>query len=456
MKRKMIAYVIFFLFARAAAQGPYVPNKAVTKVPRFNLSIGQELIYTGIGTQTKDKEIFGTGEETKIWVTGQNPDSSRRLVVRRTITPYKIAENGERTDNAPEIFWGLWDVFPDGRYVYNRTNEELDPQSVFITLPSNILEAGMGWVVNKKNFWEKDSYALDERSTDSRWIVKGVFSNPLVEVGRLALSADFYIDPGRGLPVKKEDKFVQVIANNPYETITLTMLDTILTRDNEWLQMLAKDAILYFQADSLYGEILVQAEQNYKKSEDLLKIAEKTLKDTREKIVITEIQEPLDQQIAGFPDDARYIREAAKKREDFVNKTAGNWQTEDFTGKPHALKDYRKKVVIMDYWYRGCPWCVMAFPQIKKLAEFYKDQPVSVLGMNVDKKEEDALFVIDKMGLSYTNLKAGDIAKQYDISGYPHLVIIDQKGVIRDVHIGYTPDLFEQVVRSVDALLKKQ
>lgn len=109
----------------------------------------------------------------------------------------------------------------------------------------------------------------------------------------------------------------------------------------------------------------------------------------------------------------------------------------------------------MDFWYRGCPWCVMAFPQVKKLAEYYRDLPVAVLGMNVDKEESDARYMIDKMVLAYTNLKAGEIAKAYGISGYPHLVIIDQKGVIRDVHIGYTPDLFDQVVRSVNAMLKR-
>lgn len=312
MRPKTTLGVIFLFFTLAVAQGPYVPNKAASKVPRYNLSIGQELTYTGAGTRVKDKEIFGTDEETKIWVTGQNPDGSWHLLVRRTLTAYKIAENGERTDNAPDIIWGLWDIHADGKFNYNRTNEEFDPQSIFVTLPKNVLEADRGWVVNKKNFWERDSYALDEGSTDSLWIVKDVFSNPLVEIGRLSLSAYFYIDPFQGLPVKKEDKFVQVVADNPYETITVTSLDPILTRDIDWVQTLAKDAALYFEADSQYAELMVQAERNYKKTDDLLGIAEKVLNDARGKIVTTEIGEQLDRHIAGVPDDAQYIREEAK------------------------------------------------------------------------------------------------------------------------------------------------
>jgi thioredoxin-related protein len=75
--------------------------------------------------------------------------------------------------------------------------------------------------------------------------------------------------------------------------------------------------------------------------------------------------------------------------------------------------------------------------------------------MNVDKEDSNAVFMIEKMGLNYLNLKAGAIAKDYGINGYPHLLIIDQKGVIRDKHIGYAPDLFDQVIKSVDALLHR-
>jgi thiol-disulfide isomerase/thioredoxin len=455
MIAKRIACVMLSLFILAAAQGPYVANQAVTKVPNYRFQPGQEIIYQSISTQNKDQEIIGTNEETRIWVTGQNSDGSSRMVVRKTITPYQIAENGERTDHAPEIFWGLWDVFPDGRSVYNRTNEELDPQGIFITLPQNILEAGNGWVASKKNFWEKDSYALDQRSSDSLWIVKDVFWNPLVEIGRFSLTAEYHIDTDRGFPVKKEDKFIQVISGSNYETVTVTALDSIMTRDKDWMKALARDAERYFRADSQYGEALVQAERAYKKTEDLLKIAEKALNDAREQIESSDIREALDRQIAGVPDDAKDIREAAKTRADFINRAAKGWQVDDFNGIKHALKDYRKKVVIMDFWYRGCPWCVMAFPQVKQLADHYRDQPVAVLGMNKDADEADAKFVIERMGLTYTNLKAAEIAKSYGILGYPTLVIIDQKGVIRDVHIGYTPDLFEQVERSVDALLGK-
>ena len=53
----------------------------------------------------------------------------------------------------------------------------------------------------------------------------------------------------------------------------------------------------------------------------------------------------------------------------------------------------------MDFWYRGCGWCMYAMPQVKQLAEDYKDKPVVVLGMNTDRNEEDARFVVKELGL---------------------------------------------------------
>ena len=75
---------------------------------------------------------------------------------------------------------------------------------------------------------------------------------------------------------------------------------------------------------------------------------------------------------------------------------------------------------------------------------------------NTDADERDARFVIDKMGLNYPTLKAMKIPQKYTVSAFPTLLIVDQEGVLRDIHVGYSPTLREEVVRSVENLLKKQ
>ena len=116
-----------------------------------------------------------------------------------------------------------------------------------------------------------------------------------------------------------------------------------------------------------------------------------------------------------------------------------------------ALKDYRGKVVLIDFWYRGCGWCIRAMPQMKQLADDFKEEPVAISGMNSDRNEADARFVINALKLGYPTLKnqgskhAEGIAADYSISGFPTLVLINQQGVIRNIHVGYTPTLRSRI-----------
>jgi hypothetical protein len=58
------------------------------------------------------------------------------------------------------------------------------------------------------------------------------------------------------------------------------------------------------------------------------------------------------------------------------------------------------------------------------------------------------------MGLNYANLKAAGLPEKYNVQSFPTLVVIDQEGIVRAVHAGYSPTLKEEVVRSVERLLK--
>jgi hypothetical protein len=58
------------------------------------------------------------------------------------------------------------------------------------------------------------------------------------------------------------------------------------------------------------------------------------------------------------------------------------------------------------------------------------------------------------MQIEYTNLLARDIAKEYDITGYPTILIIGQDGRIKNIHIGWAKDLFDRISESIDKLLE--
>jgi thiol-disulfide isomerase/thioredoxin len=152
---------------------------------------------------------------------------------------------------------------------------------------------------------------------------------------------------------------------------------------------------------------------------------------------------------------ASYYMKQAEDRAAVVGKPAAEWEAKDLQGKSHALNDFHGKVVLLDFWYRGCGWCMRAMPQIIQLADEFKDQPVAILGMNTDQNEKDAQFVVDAMKLNYPVLKAHGIPEKYKVQGFPTLVIIDPNGKVADLHVGYSPTLREDVGAIVKSLLPK-
>ncbi len=74
--------------------------------------------------------------------------------------------------------------------------------------------------------------------------------------------------------------------------------------------------------------------------------------------------------------------------------------------------------------------------------------------MNNDQKEEDARFVVREMQLDYPVLRSQELPAKYGIQGFPTLIIIDQDGKVADLHIGYSPQLFEAVTATVDRPLE--
>jgi thioredoxin-related protein len=88
-------------------------------------------------------------------------------------------------------------------------------------------------------------------------------------------------------------------------------------------------------------------------------------------------------------------------------------------------------------------------PTLNVLERQFGAKALAVIGMNNDKDIADARFVVGKLGLEYLNLRSGDLYKKYGVSGFPTLFVVDGKGRIHDIHVGYSPDLKEKLSRSV-------
>jgi thiol-disulfide isomerase/thioredoxin len=122
------------------------------------------------------------------------------------------------------------------------------------------------------------------------------------------------------------------------------------------------------------------------------------------------------------------------------------------------LSDYRGKIVILDFWYIGCYWCIKAFPALEEISKKYADKDVVVLGINsVDRfatsKKLSDFFKHNPITYSILLADHG-VDNAYHVNGYPSMYIIDKTGKIADVEVGYDPELKNILSAKLDKLLK--
>lgn len=461
---KKIIYILGILCVlsfTAWTQTLSLPSGKAVSVVEYELPLGKKLFYTATTESWYTKGSSVSKEELQIWAVRRNENGNLLLFLRNNSSFSMIDEDGDRKDFPAESYWATCDFYSNGHTdpswtLNNMWRLDLYLPNLFIPLPQYFSADYGTWDFSGKKFGERDRYTLHKPSiSDTIWTIEVIHETPLDPIYIMDTKGFIYLNINQGLPIYKKIESTREYGRYAGKGTTIITLDSIVDLDTVWVKNFMRELSIYVQADSIYNELMTQAEIEIVDADFLLAKAEMTLKEAREKVTIPDIQQQLDDEIAGYSEDAQYITEATQRKAELVNKPSVTWTAHDFGGAMHSFEHYQGRVVLLDFWYRACPWCIRAMPQIKQIAQYFKGKPVAVLGMNVDKDKDDALFVIDKLKLMYTNLSAGEVAQQYGVRGYPTLIIIDQKGIVRDIHIGYSDDLYDKVVKSVESLLEK-
>jgi cytochrome c biogenesis protein CcmG, thiol:disulfide interchange protein DsbE len=106
-----------------------------------------------------------------------------------------------------------------------------------------------------------------------------------------------------------------------------------------------------------------------------------------------------------------------------------------------ALGGLRGEVVLLDFWGTFCEPCKKSFPKLEELNRRYASSGLHVIGISED--EEDDKGKIPSFAESYgarfplawDATKA--IAKLYNPETMPSSFLIDRRGLVRFVHVGF-------------------
>ncbi len=374
----------------------------------------------------------------------ENPDGSRHLVLRQS------SKYGEGNDR---VLVGTAELFPDGRVKQDPMEAmQLQVDQFFPKLPDDEAQLKSGWQSSGAADNSTIHYKLESESGD-RVTISATKNSPIDRIYLLERKQTMRFDPTKGTIVEGESSFGQDWPSHSTGSgkMKLAKDETI---DGERLATLAKDYDTFFEAKKRYNELSREVSEDPGKADSRLKDAEVVLDNALKAVSSDEVKAELTRMKDQHARYAQYELDEAKKQAEVFNKPAPDFSATDFDGKTWNLSELKGKVVVMDFWYRGCGWCMYAMPQVKQLSVDYKDKPVQFLAMNTDQKDEDAKFVVEKFGLEYPVLKAKDVAEKYNVRAFPTLIIIDQQGKVRAFDVGYSPDLHDKVAKKLDALLQ--
>jgi peroxiredoxin len=118
-----------------------------------------------------------------------------------------------------------------------------------------------------------------------------------------------------------------------------------------------------------------------------------------------------------------------------VGKTAPLFRLHDTLNRNVALRQFRGKYVLIDFWASWCVPCRKENPAIRKIYNEFKDSGLLIVSVSLDTDKEKWLKAIKEDQLTWvhvSDLKGWEnaVAKQYYVEAIPTNFLLDPSGVI--------------------------
>ena len=139
---------------------------------------------------------------------------------------------------------------------------------------------------------------------------------------------------------------------------------------------------------------------------------------------------------------------------------------------PISLADLQNHVTLLNFWGTWCPPCRNELPHIAELRQRFAGQeafrllavscPPGGQADDVQSLQEDTASLLKRLGLDLPTYYDPDGATQYalgnliNLEGYPTTVLLDRRGVIRAVWVGYRPGVETEMERYISTLLDEE
>ncbi|MFT5712002.1 MAG: thiol-disulfide isomerase/thioredoxin [Glaciecola sp.] len=122
-----------------------------------------------------------------------------------------------------------------------------------------------------------------------------------------------------------------------------------------------------------------------------------------------------------------------------------------------SLKDFKGKVVYLDFWASWCKPCRTSFGWMNEMQAKYAEQGFEVISINLDQDKDSINTFLASYPAHFKILldPKGEVAADYGLVGMPSSYLIDKRGILRKTHTGFFSKNKPQYEQEIISLLSE-
>lgn len=123
----------------------------------------------------------------------------------------------------------------------------------------------------------------------------------------------------------------------------------------------------------------------------------------------------------------------------------------------YDLQQFKGQVLYVDFWASWCAPCAKSFPFLNNLETDFQKRGLKIVAINMDEELDAGKKFLTLHPANFT--VALDPGKQcapaFDVQAMPSSYLVDRKGVIRKMSMGFKQAEAEQLRTTIEQLLKE-
>ncbi len=138
-----------------------------------------------------------------------------------------------------------------------------------------------------------------------------------------------------------------------------------------------------------------------------------------------------------------------------VGTDAKPFDLEDLDGNKYSMEELKGKVVVINFWFIGCPPCRKEIPELNELVADNKDEDVIFLGVATDRYKQLKSF-LSKTEFNYNIVAEGrPFAAAYNVTAYPTHIVIGKDAKVSYAAAGFGPGSINILKSAIEQELEK-